>query len=383
MHNPDGTYTATELDSSSWTFDASGNLTAITDRFGNSSTLGYNGQGELISVSDPAGRGSLSLAYTNSLLTSVTDWAVPARTVTYQYDANGRLWKVTDRENQTTTFGYDGTSQRLTTITDARGNVAVTMTYDAQGRVLTQQDAKGLLTGATTTFGYVVNGDGTRVTTVTYPPTSFEPAFSPTVTDSYTAQGWLTQRVSHPSTTETLTETYAYDAIGNQTSITDARGYTTDFCYDVNYAGTAIAGSRGNLTRQIDPAPTAGANRPTTLFSYDAKNNPLQVVAPKGVPSGLTVPCSTNLSAITTTYATDMTYDVTGALPLSTTSRFTDPDTGSRTAVTKFEYGDAANPGLVTRVIPPRGNTGPSPDYSYATTMTYGTSGTQAGQLIA
>ncbi len=383
VRNPDGTYTATELDNSTWTFDGSGNLVAIADRFGNSSILAYNPQGELVSVSDPAGRGSLTLAYTGGLLTSVTDWASPPRTVSYQYDPNGRLWKVTNRENQTTTFAYDGTSQRLTSITDANGHVAVTMTYDAQVRVATQKDAQGLVTGATTTFAYVVNGDGTRVTTVTYPATSFEPSFSPTVTDSHNAQGWLTQRVSRPTSTETLTQSFGYDATGNQTSITDARGNTTDLCYDVDYAGTVIAGSRGNLTRRIDPAPTTGANRPVTLFAYDARNNPTQVVAPKGVPSGTTVACSTNLSAINSLYATDMTYDASGALLVSTTTRFTDPDTGPQTAVSKFEYGDAANPGLVTRVIPPRGNTGPSPDYTYATTLTYGATGFQAGMLTA
>lgn len=383
VRNPNGTFTATELDQSSWTFDAGGNLTAIKDRFGNTSTLGYDAQGQLTSVSDPASRGSLTLGYTNDLLTSVTDWASPARTVTYQYDAQGRLWQVTDRESRTTTFGYDGTSQRLTTITDARGNVALTMTYNAQGRVATQKDAQGLVTGAQTTFAYVVNGDGTRETTVTYPATSFEPAWSPTVTDYHNAQGWLTQRVSRPSSTETLTETFTYDANGNQSSITDARGFTTNLCYDVSYAGAPIAGSRGNLTRRIDPAPTAGGNRPVTLFAYDAKNNPTQVVAPKGVPSGTTVTCATNLSAINTAYATDMAYDATGARLLSTTSRFTDPDLGLQSAITKFEYGDAANPGMVTRVIPPRGNTGPSPDYSYASTLTYGTSGSQAGMLIA
>lgn len=214
VHNPDGTYAAKERGQSSWTFDASGSLTAIRDRYGNASNLGYNAEGELASISDPAGRSSLSLAYTNGRLTSATDWASPARTTTYEYDANGRLWKVTNRESQTTTFGYDGTSQRLTTITDARGNVAVTMTYDAQGRVQTQKDGQGSVTGLATTFAYIVNPDGTRQTTVTYPPASFEPSFAPTVTDCYNAAGWLTQRVSRPSSTETLTEAFGYVAIG-------------------------------------------------------------------------------------------------------------------------------------------------------------------------
>src|SRR5205085_722754 len=37
--------------------------------------------------------------------------------------------------------------------------------------------------------------------------------------------------------------------------------------------------------------------------------------------------------------------------------------------------------GRVTRVIPPRGNTGSTPDYSYATTLTYYAGGSQAGLL--
>jgi hypothetical protein len=35
----------------------------------------------------------------------------------------------------------------------------------------------------------------------------------------------------------------------------------------------------------------------------------------------------------------------------------------------------------VTKIIPPRGNTTGAPDYSYATTMAYFTSGSQAGML--
>ena len=381
VRNADLSYTVTEQSQLRWTFDAAGKLTAITDRHGNVSTLSYDANGRLITVADPAGRGVLTLAYTNNRLTSVTDWLTPARTVTYGYDSSGRLETVTDREGKTTTFAYEGSTAQITSITDARGHVALTHTYDAQGRVATQKDARGLTTGEATTFAYVVNGDGTRVTTTTLPHTSAEPSFSPTIEDHYTVNGWITQRVTRPSSTATLTESYTYDTVGNRTSLTNARGNRTDYCYDVNYAGGAISGSRGNLTRTIEPAPTGGAPRPVTLLQYDAKNNLIQSVTPLGVPSGTTVTCATNLSAITTAYASDLAYDTTGARLLSTTSRFTDPDAGLRTAVTKYEYSDAANPGLVTRTIPPRGNTGASPDYAYATTFTYYTSGSNAGLL--
>src|SRR5207249_255294 len=147
---------------------------------------------------------------------------------------------------------------------------------------------------------------------------------------------------------------------GFRNAITDARGNTTNLCYDVDYAGATVAGSRGNLTRIIAPPPAGGQNPVVTLLKYDSKNNLLESVAPKGVSNGASVTCATSLSAsVNTLYATDLAYDTaTQTQLLSVTSRFTDPDLGQQTAVTKYEYGDGGNPGLVTKVIPPRGNTG-------------------------
>lgn len=381
VRNADASYTARDKNVTMWIFDASGRLDKIVDRYGNASTMTYDTSSRLVSISDPAGRGVLTLAYTNGLLTSVSDWASPVRSVNFQYDVSGRLWKAIDREGQTTTFSYDGTSQRISTITNARGSVILTNTYDAQGRVATQQDARGLVTGDLTTFNYVVNPDNSRVTTVTTPPTSFEPAFHPTLVDTYDSNGWLTQRLTKPSTSDNLTQSFTYGAAGDRTSVTDPRGSRTDYCFDVDYSGNPIAGGAANLTRRIDPAPAAGANRPTALFQFDASNNLTQTVAPNGVPSGQTVTCSTNLSSFNATYATDFGYDPSRVFQVSRTSRFTDPDTGPKTVVTKYEYSDAVNLGLLTRTIPPRGNTGPSPDYTYATTSTYYTTGTRAGML--
>jgi hypothetical protein len=119
-----------------------------------------------------------------------------------------------------------------------------------------------------------------------------------------------------------------------------------------------------------------------TLLKYDAKNNLIESIAPKGVSNGATVSCSTNLSSsINTLCATDYTYDSAGTQLLSTTRKYTDPNLGQQTAITKFEYGDSANPGRVTRTNPPRGNTGGNPDYTYATTLAYFGAGSQAGLL--
>ncbi|HEX5824722.1 MAG TPA: RHS repeat-associated core domain-containing protein [Candidatus Limnocylindrales bacterium] len=381
IKNADDTYTATDKDQTTWQFDASGLLTQVRDRFGNASNLSYDGNARLATVSDPAGRGSLTFGYTNGLLTSVVDWASPARTWTYQYDGNGRLWKAVNREGKTTTYTYDGASQRIATVTDGRGIVTLVNTYDPAGRVATQKDGRGVVTGEATVFDYATNPDGTFTTTLTLPPTSFEPAFHPTMADTYDSHGWLIGRVTRPTSSDTLSQVFTYDTSGNQTSLTDPRGARTDVCYDVTYAGTSVPGGAANVTRTIGPAPSPGEPRPVTLLKYDARNNLIQTVSARGVPSVPTVSCGTDLSAINPQFATDQTYDAAGIRLMSQTRRFTDPDTGPKAATTSYEYTDAANPGRTTRIIPPRGNATGTPDLSYSTVMTYNASGAAAGLL--
>jgi|GEM_PF-959907 len=355
----DGTvYLVTRHDQSQLGFDTSGLLLYLKDRYGNKTTLGYV-NGQLKTITDPAGRGSLTLSYDPSgHLVSVADWLSSQRTVQFGYDPSGRLTTVTDRNNQTTTYGYDGSSSRLTTIADARGHTALTLAYDSQGRVQSQKDALGLTTGQSTTFSYVTNADGTETTTVTYPQTTYD-GVHPTVTDYYDTMGRLIKRVSVPSATESDTELYGYDANFNRTVVTDARGNTTSYCYDVDDNGYPIAGSFGNLTRKIEPPPTSGTNPLVTLYSYDAQNNLVETIPPKGVGNGASVGCDYgwNLNAA---YATDYAYDPSGITLQGVTRSDTDPDLGFQTALTQYEYGDPNNPGQVTKVIPPRGNTGAS-----------------------
>lgn len=383
--NGDGTYTLTNKGLTSWTFGETGRLLRITDRHGNQSTLYYNSSDQLIGVTDPAGRGSLSFSYgANGRLISVTDWI--NRVVTFGYDSNGRLTTARDREGNTTTYGYEGTSHRIAGIVDARGNTVATNTYDSQGRVATQKDARGLTTGQQTTFTYNSNADGSKTTVATYPATSFATTWRFVEEDTYDVQGRIIKRVSKPvtSSSEWITEEYGYDASGNRTSVKDGQGNTTLFCYDVDFAGMPIPSSRGNLTRQIQPSPTVGANRPVLLFKYDSRNNLVQAIEPKGVVSSASTNCTTNLTAgLNLLYATTHTYDVESQTKLLSSSRsYTDPDLGLQVATTKYEYGDTTNPGLPTRIIPPRGNTTSTPDYGFATTYTYGTAGSQAGMAI-
>lgn len=379
------TYRLTDKDQTTWNFGSTGRLSRITDRHGAQSRITYTSDDRLASVSDPAGRGVMTFTYNEaSLLSEVADWS--GRKVTYGYDDRGRLISVRDREGHTAAYSYDGEGSRLTSITDARDHVAVTNTYDAVGRVTTQKDARGIATGQQTDFAYSIHDDGSRTTIVTYPPTSFEPGWRFVVEDTHDSKGRLVKRISKPTSSknEWITEARTYDAVGNLASVKDGRGNTTTYCYDVDYSGATVSGSRGNRTRVIQPAPQDGAKPLVMLLKYDDKDNAIQTIKPRGVPSRVAVDCTTDLTAgLDLKHATDMTYDSNRVQLLATTIRFTDPELGPQTAVTKYLYEDPDNPGQVTKEISPRGNTGPTPDLTFATSFSRQPDGPQAGMLAS
>ena len=376
--NSNGTYTATFLDLTTWEFDNSGRLRFIRDRFTNESELTYNSTtGRLSSVSDPAGRGTLSFSYDSSgRLTSVSDWDTTPRVIGFEYVSatDNRLQSVTDRAGGETTFGYDGSSHRVATITDSNNKPLLSQTFDSRGRVATQKDGRGLLSGGQeTSFSYPSTQDGTTPTVVTEPTTSAEPTWHSKVEDTYTAdRGFLSKRVNKPTSTQSPATEFTYDGPGFTSSIEDPRDHASTLCFDVGYDGQPTGGQRGKLTRVISVSPDGTAAPLVTLHAYDSSNNLTQTVPPKGVTNSGSVSCSTDLSSqVQSAFATDFAYDSSTHTKIeSVTRHFTDDDEGSKTVVTKYEF-DTAHPGLISKVIPPRGNTSSSPDYSFATEFEY------------
>ncbi|MFN8526169.1 MAG: RHS repeat-associated core domain-containing protein [Chloroflexota bacterium] len=380
QQNPDGSYTAIHKDQSTWTFNATGKLATYSDRFGNTSSVYYDAQGRVGTVTDPAGRGSFSFFYdAQSRLQSVSDWSTPARTVQYGYDGQGRLTTVTDADGGITTYGYDGTSTRLSTVTDARGVLVLRNTYDAAGRVLEQFDAYGVSTGEHAIFSYTATS-----TNVSYPPTSWRSTFRPSVQDDYNGNGHITGRTSSAAPSETSVVQIGYGTTAFPSYVIDALGNRTDLCFDVDYNGATIAGSQGNLSRVIRPPATAGTPRPTLLLAHDWNNNVIETIPARGVGTTNSISCTSDLhNSLAVNFATSYAYDATARKLESVTRRWVEPGVGVQTAVTKLEWSDPANPGRITRAIPPKGNTGPTPDPAYAATFTWGASGNSAGLLTA
>jgi len=182
-------------------FDSNLNLVQTTDAAGRSYQFIYDGLGNITGATDPLGS-STRFAY-----------AGPFNRLTSRTDANGNL----------TRYGYD-TSGNLTSITYADGSVEK-VTYDPQGNPLTTTNRRG------DPIGYTYNTAG-QITTKSY-------SDGTTDTYSYDAHGNLIQTTDSTGTTK-----YDYDADDRLIKITDPSGRYLQFIYNT-------AGQRTTSTDQL------------------------------------------------------------------------------------------------------------------------------------
>ena len=164
----------------SFEYDAAGNLTRIIDPLQHATAFTYNPQGLTMSVTD-ALQHTTSFGYTGGDLTSVTDPL--GRVTTRLLDGLGRVRTVINPLGQTTRYTYDGNS-RVTTVTDALSGQTgfgyvpdgqlehvtdanqhtTAYTYNPMGRLATRTDPLGRIEySATTSRGIRSSGSIARV----------------------------------------------------------------------------------------------------------------------------------------------------------------------------------------------------------------------------
>jgi RHS repeat-associated protein len=116
-----------------YTYDAAGNQTSITDPAGNTTTTAYDHMNRPTTITDALNHNT-TLSYDNAgNLTATTDRN--GRQTTYSYDTAGRLTGETwVSGNYTATYAYDAASE-LTSETDSNSNYS--LGYDTAGRLIT------------------------------------------------------------------------------------------------------------------------------------------------------------------------------------------------------------------------------------------------------
>jgi len=250
------------IDDQTFTYDLAGNmLTAKVVATGTTVTMDYDDDARpshVYQASYPTPTTTYTYSPSTGRLTSVVD---PAGTTTYDYNANGQLFHLTDPFNTTSqvTYGYDPKG-RMASRTDPAG-LSWTRTYESgTGRLNTQTIVKGGTTLGSFDLGYDAASNVTSREERVKTETGADNADSGTWTYQYDAANRMISSTA-PSTIET---TYGYDGAGNRTSMKvgaanpvtttyDLAGLPTSSSDSTSYTNDAI----GELTKIDKPSGTA------------------------------------------------------------------------------------------------------------------------------
>jgi RHS repeat-associated protein len=290
--------------------------------------------------------------------TSTTVAGSGQQTTTTAYDQRGLPVSSTDPNGNTTSYAYDEAGQLTQTVEPtvsstvystasgtpvmASAHPVTTVGYNTFGDKTEDQDPNG----NTTTYTYDADGQQTSETDPSYTPPGSSTAITPLTSYQYDADGQLvkqTDPLGHATG-------YAYDQLGDQTSVTTADGNKTSYAYDTD----------GDLLSQTDPT---GA---VTTATYDYMQRQLTATQVERYPT-------------TASLTTANTYDSSGNLasaksPAGVVTSYGHDAAGEQTSVTdgagntiSYAYDELGRQVKLT-----------NPDGTYST-VSYDTAGNQTG----
>lgn len=259
------TYEGDETATWRFAYDASHQLTGMTDARGNTTTTAYDSSRRAITQTD-----ALQRTRTWEYLSDGTKITEPNGSITRLWFTKGQPTKIvralgtTAESTQQMVYDADGNK---TEALDANGH-KTTFTYDAAGNRLSATDPTGR------TFRWTYNADrdvmsastpSSKTTTIERDTKGNPTAVSRTwsggtqrVSMAYDARGQLVTLIDPLQNATTFT----YDEAGNQRSRTDATGAKTTATFDDNSRVVTVASPRGN-------ADGAAAGSHTTTITRD------------------------------------------------------------------------------------------------------------------
>jgi RHS repeat-associated protein len=225
-------YTSPQGNTITYDYDAAGNLASVSDPAQGTNSMQRNSDGNVTSMTDPNGNTTRYSYNSKGELTGI-DHPGPRGDETLEYDDLSRVVAVIDGKNQRTAYTYDS-MDRVMTVT-APGNLTVTYVYDAAGNRTSRGDA----TGTTTTVLDRLN------------------------------------RVTGENLSVGGSTSYAYDPVGNLTSLTDLGGTVTYTYNPVNLVAS--------LTQPGSGGTGGGYGGEVFTFEYDEDNQRTSTTYPNGM----------------------------------------------------------------------------------------------------
>ena len=255
----------------SYQYDSQDRQTTIINADGDTTVKQYSSAGQVTETTDP---NSMSITYSYDAMNRETGMTNAAGTgmagiTTIVYDKGGNQTGDTNAADQTTTTTYDA-MDRVGAVEDADlGTTTYTYTSDGQLHTLTDPDNN------TTTFAYNAINEQTEVTSPSVNSGSGESS-----TTEYDADG----EVIETTDADGRQITYSYNQVGDQTGETWLNGsnvaiYVATFTYDAdgemtgaddpNATETFTYDDGGNLETDATSGPGTGQPTLTLTYSYD------------------------------------------------------------------------------------------------------------------
>ena len=300
-------------DVTTYDWDDSGNLIAVTNALGHVVALGsYDAHGRAQQVVDANGLAT-TLAY--DARGRLIARSVGGESTAYDYDAAGQLTRLTLPDGSFLAYTYDG-AHRLTQVQDNLGN-RIVYTLDAMGNRVAEQ--------------------------------VFDPAVAlkQTRARAYDPLNRLVQDIGGSNPLTQITR-YSYDTQGNLVSVANPLGHLTTNAYD----------ALNRLQQVIDPAANGPGGGASTRYTYDGLDRLTQVTDPRGLATGYTIDGLGNLTRVASpdTGTASSSFDAAGNLISQL-----DP----RGVNTGFSY-DALNRITQATYTPPAGSSIPAVTIAYS-----------------